>query len=476
MKIGLINPANEYVEKQLPLGLAYLASYILSKNDDVNVQVLDAAIASKKEIASFISEQYDLVGMSVTSFSYRDALKLVRALKENNLNVLIVFGGPHVSLMRGQLLQEPLIDVAVYGEGEITFDEIIESVRKNKKRLNTEHLQTIEGLIYRNNDEIIVNPQREYIKDLDTLPFPAFHLFPMKRYPGKYPMITSRGCPFNCVFCASPKMWARRWRARSAKNIIAEVQYIIKHFGARPIDFHDDSFNVSLVRVNAICHEFINNKMMIPWGVRGLRADRLTLDLVKKMHKAGCSHVAIGIESANPEMLKRMGKNETIEQIQRGIQMLRSVHIDVVGQFMIGNPGETLSTVKESIRFVKQNDIRAVFSTAVPFPGTQLWDYIQNHGRFLIEPDCTLFERIEPRIIFETPEFSKEEVLEAIRLVEEAGVRVWKQAGVSRRDKSIKQIWFKYIYGILPKVVSYNVYFLLRRIKAFIRRHRMNYL
>jgi len=214
--------------------------------------------------------------------------------------------------------------------------------------------------------------------------------------------------------------------------------------------------------------------MMIPWGVRGLRADKLTLDLVKKMHKAGCSHVAIGIESANPEMLKRMGKNETIEQIQHGIQMLRSVHIDVVGQFMIGNPGETLSTVKESIRFVKQNDIRAVFSTAVPFPGTQLWDYIQNHGRFLIEPDCTLFERIEPRIIFETPEFSKAEVLEAIRLVEEAGVRVWKQAGVSLRDKSIKQIWFKYIYGILPKVVSYNVYFLLRRIKAFIRRHRMN--
>lgn len=474
MKIGLVNPANELVEKQMPLGLGYLASYILSKNNDVIVQVLDTAIASKKEVAYFISERYDLVGVSVTSFTYRDALKLIKLFKENDPNVLIVLGGPHVSLMMEQVMQEPLIDIAVYGEGEITFDEIIKSIKKDPNRLNTEHLQTIKGLIYRKNGEIIVNPPRDLIKDLDTLPFPAFHLFPMKRYPGKYPLITSRGCPFSCVFCASSKIWGRRWRARSPKNIIAEVKYIIKHFGVRPIDFHDDSFNINLDRVNALCDEFINNKIKIPWGVRGIRADKLNFDIAKKMRKAGCSHVAIGIESANPDMLKRMGKRETIEQIQHGIQTLQSAHIDVLGQFMIGNPGETLDTVKESIKFVKENNIEAEFGTIVPFPRTQLWDYVQKNGRFLVEPDCTLFERVQPRIIFDTPEFRKEQVLKAMRLVEEAGIRLWKQPGQDRRDRSTRQVWFKYVHGILPPSVSYYTYFLLRRILESMRRYKMN--
>jgi radical SAM superfamily enzyme YgiQ (UPF0313 family) len=254
-------------------------------------------------------------------------------------------------------MKDPIIDLAVYGEGELTLNELLRLLREPKALFNTKALRKIGGIIFRDDGDVVVNPPRVLIKNLDMLPFPAFHLFPMSRYTGKLPMITSRGCPFACVYCASSQIWRRKWRARSPENIIEEVKYLIGEFGIIPIDFHDAAFNMNLERVNDICDQFIANKIAAPWGVRGFRADIVNKEVADKMRKAGCSHVAIGIESANPQMLKRMGKKETIGEIATGIQVLRSVGIDVIGQFMIGNPGETLETVKESIEFARTSGV-----------------------------------------------------------------------------------------------------------------------
>jgi len=470
MKVALIYPGKKADEKQLPLGLGYLASFILRENNDNEVTVLDTAVATPRETKVFFGKDCDIFGITVTSRAYREAVELSRNLKRIHADVPIVFGGPHISLVMDQILQEPSIDIAVYGEGELTFSELIKSLRRNEKKLNIRDLGRINGLIYRDNSRVVKTPPRDLIQDLDTLPFPAFDLFPMTRYPGKYPMITSRGCPFLCVFCASSQIWGRKWRARSPENIIAEVQYLVTNFRSRPIDFHDDGFNMNLKRVNAICDLLLKENIKIAWGVRGFRADIINANIAQKMRRAGCTHVAIGIESANNDMLNRMGKKESIEVIERGIDHLRSVGIDVTGQFMIGNPGETLETVKESIKFAKESKLtKAVFGGAVPFPKTSLWDYVEEHGTFLIEPDCTRFEDIFPRVIFETPEFSKEDRLQSIKLVEEAGMQPnANQPNSLARilKKAAALIWFRFIYGLLPNSISTRLYFLLRKIKA----------
>jgi len=470
MKIGLVHPSKQSIGKQMPLGLGYLASFLSSKNTGIEIRVLDTGIANKRETASFFADKYDIVGISVTTRAFTEAVQIAKTLKHINPHVPIVFGGPHVSIMMQQVMKEPSIDLAVYGEGELTFDELVKLFRENPNQPSAESFARIKGLIYRNNGSVVVTPPRELIQDLDGLPFPAFHLFPMERYPGKYQMITSRGCPFSCVFCASSQIWKRKWRARSPENIVAEVEYLINNFRPRPIDFHDDNFNVSRKRVNAICDLFIEKNLKIPWSLWGFRADVVDADIARKMRRAGCTNVAVGVESANNEMLIRMGKKETIEQINTCIDFLQSAGIDVIGQFMIGNPGETLETVRESIKFIKKSKLsKALWGCAVPFPSTGLWDYVQECGHFLVEPDCTRFEEIEPRVIFETPDFTREDRLEALRLVRDAGMLPSGSVSKSlfgRLKKVISLIWFKYLYGYLPLSVSYRLYFFLRRLNT----------
>lgn len=472
MKILLVYP-NKQCENEMPLGLGYLASFILEKNNDVEIKVLDTRIAKEEEVGALLADRYDLVGITVTSRTYREAVELTNRLKRSTFGTPVVFGGPHVSIMMEQVLHEPLIDLAVYGEGELTFDELVKLLKSGKDITDERNLKEIRGLIYRENGQAARTDARELIKDLDALPFPAFHLFGVERYPGKYPIITSRGCPFSCVFCASSLIWGRKWRARSPENVIAEVQYIISNFGPKPVDFHDDGFNMSLQRVNAICDLFINEKIKIPWGVRGLRVDMVDAETARKMRRAGCSHVAIGVESANRQVLEKIRKKESIEQVKEGVKYLRAAGIDVIGHFMIGNPGETLETVKESIKFAQEcGFIKALFGTAVPFPRTDLWNYVQKHGEFLVEPDCTRFEELEPRIIFDTPEFGKEQRLVAVKLAEKAGMLslMKRRAHLAHVVQSaVLSVWFKYFHRHLPPSISYHMYFFFRRVRALLR-------
>jgi radical SAM superfamily enzyme YgiQ (UPF0313 family) len=459
----------------MPLGLGYLASFILSKNKDIQIKVIDTGVSTQKKTEELLRQPYDAAGITVTSRTYREAVEIAKAFRQGHPAAPIIFGGPHVSIMMQEIMNEPVIDLAVYGEGELTFNELLGLLRDPKLRFNIEALSKIDGLIFRTPEKIIVNKAREFIKNLDTLPFPAFGLFPMDKYTGKLPMITSRGCPFACVFCASSEIWKRKWRARSPENIIEEVQYLIKQFGATPIDFHDDGFNMNLKRVNAICDAFIAKKVKVPWGIRGFRADMVNTATAKKMRRAGCSHVAIGIESANPEMLTRMGKKESIEQIAAGIKTLRSAGIDVIGQFMIGNPGETIDTVKQSIKFAGTSGLtKAIFGTAVPFPKTGLWKYVEENGRFLVEPDCTTFEEIEPRIIFETPEFTAKQKLLAIKMVQQAGMMDDEKKKKSFSRKLFNKVIFRYLFKLLPSQISFQLYFFLRGLRRKIISLRMS--
>lgn len=468
MKVGLIYPNSGADEKQIHLGLAYLASYVLNKHIDITVEVLDTGVSTKSEIDSFLLNEYDIIGLTVTSSTYREAQHMAKVIKDNSNgnHVLTVFGGPHVSIMMHEIMKDPLIDFAIYGEGELTFNELISYLKENYDNYHSvDELKKINGLIFRIEDKVVVNPPRGLIKNLDEIPYPAYQLFPMDRYKGGHSMITSRGCPFSCTFCATTQIWEEKWRKRSAENVVDEVIYLIRKYGAKPVDFHDACFNTDIKRVEKICDLFIEKKVKVPWTIRGFRADILNENIAKKMRKAGCAFVAIGIESANNEMLIRIGKKETKEEIADGIRILRSSGIDVLGQFMIGNPGETLEMVKESLKFSQESCLSSVvFGTAVPFPKTDLWDYIKKHGRFLIEPDCTRFGEIYPRVLFETPEFTEKERLEAIELARDAGVLAGEEYQNNIR-KDVKNFVIGVIFKYFPGWISFQLYFLLRKLK-----------
>lgn len=417
MKIGLIYANEGKKEKAIHVGLGSIAAYAREKHENLDIRYLDTRIEEKKEMDAFFQTKFDLIGFTAMAGIFNEVLDLAELIKKLHPKTLIVVGGPYVSTLGKEVLDFNQIDFGVYGEGEETFTEIINHL-KVKSPLNK-----INGLIFRNEKgEVVKNPPRKLFKDIDTLPMPAYDLFKMHKYPN-HRLVTSRGCPFKCSFCSSAVFWDYNWKKRSAKNLAEEVKYLIKNYGRKTFFFNDDSFNMSLNRAEEICDEFINQKLNILWTTP-LRADRITPGLAEKMKKAGCYNVAIGIESANNDLLLRMEKQTTIEQITEGIRIFRNAGIEVLGQFLIGNIGETNATFEETLNYAVNSELDYVlFYTILPYKGTKQWTYIEEEGTFFhtVMHD---FHAVNPRIIFETKEFTYNDRVNAIQKTKNSGFYV----------------------------------------------------
>lgn len=415
MLIGLINPNKAIKEPAIHLGLGYLAAYALLENPNYRFKLLDTRVATSAETAEYFRHPFDVIGITASSQVYEEALELGAWIKKQYPNTPLVIGGSHASTVREEVLYDSPFDYAVYGEGEQTFNELLTHLKAHRP------VDSIQGLIYRENaGKITCNPPRSVIHDIDSIPFPDFSLFPMDRYP-QHRMTTSRGCPYDCVFCNSRSIWTNKWRKRSAENVLEEIRYLVKTHALKSFVFNDDSFNMDLDRVETICDALIQQKPQIIWTT-SIRADRITPLIAGKMKKAGCYSVSIGIESANDEVLKKMKKHTTREKIYQGIQILRQAGLDVTGQFMIGNPGDTLETVKESIEFARTSNLSGVeFYTALPYKDSLLYDFVMQHGSLLTDEPSYRYHLIQPRIVYETPEFSYQERLEAIELARQNG-------------------------------------------------------
>ncbi len=479
VRVGFIYPFAQNSDLQVPLGIGYLTSYLRQElGDDVEVAALDTGIATPAEIEQFLGRPFDILGFSVSSRTYRESIMLLHRYKHLHPFARIIYGGPHVSMMKEEtLLREPAIDMGVYGEGEVTFLELVKALHGAQGDVSDEVLASIDGLIWRRGEEreVVVNEEREQVANLDDLPFPAFDLFPVTRYPSQYPMATSRGCPFRCTFCTVVTLWGNRaFRVHSAKYIVDEIEHRVAHYGNRPVVIHDDAFNTRLDRLVEICEEIIKRNLRIPFGVRGFRIDILDEERADLLKRAGCVSIAIGVESANNDMLADMLKGTTIEVMDKGITMLRKRGIAVRGQFMIGNPGETLDTVRESIEFALKSDLTSsAFSMAVPFPKTPLWDYAADHGRYLVEKDVTTFDEVVGKLIFETEDFPVEDRIQAREMAREAGLFYQRAEGLSLRHRlreSLKGLWYKGLYPKLPRSLTFrlNSWLMHRSVGAFV--------
>ncbi|MBN1339012.1 MAG: radical SAM protein, partial [Bacteroidales bacterium] len=455
MNIGLIFPNKDRRYKTIHLGLAYLVAYARQRFDDLSFKVLDTRVATRQETKRFFCSSFDLIGITVFSPVYYEVIDVLHRVRKSFDGTPVCLGGPYVTTIMEDIFKKTPADFAVYGEGEVTFSDLISHLKGNMD------IEGIAGLMFKDRKgKIITNPPRAFIKDLNSVPFPAWDIFPMERYP-LHRMVSSRGCPYQCSWCNSSSVWFRSYRTREPENMLQEIECLLKNYGKKIFIFGDNSFNIDLKRVERFCELLLNRNIKILWSV-SLRADLMTQELAFLMKEAGCYNVAIGIESANNEILAKMNKSTTIGKITEGIKMLKNAGIEVMSQYVIGSPYETLDTVKESVEYAKKSGCDYTnFYTVLPFKGTPQWDYVENHGTFYTR-EIHDFHTIEPRIVFETPEFPYKDRLEAIKLVKRNGF-------YSNKDK--KSWWFdmakessEKIQKMLPEAAGENLYMLLKSI------------
>lgn len=415
MKIGLINPNRNSKDAAIHLGLGYLASYARQNHFDLEFKLLDTKVSKTKDFEEFFSQSYKLFAFTANSQSFEEAVEMAEKLKQSYPESLLCISGSYASSVKDKCLSDHPFDFAIYGEAEETFSELIDYVKGEKI------LESIKGLIYRDKSGLIhINLPRPLLSNLNQIPFPAYDLFQMKRY-SKYRLLSCRGCPENYLYCSSALVWEKRLRMRSIENILAEIKFLIKHYGKRMICFEDECFNTETKRVIDFCHLLIDKKLGIKWSC-AIQIESEKIEIAELMKQAGCQNVRLIIESANEEVLKHLNKNTNEEMLQSDIKKFRALGIEVLGQFMIGNPGDTLDTVKETIEFAKKTDLSSVeFYTPIPYPETELWEYIEENGNFLTETEPYTFHNISPIIIFETAEFNYKDRLEAIELAAKNG-------------------------------------------------------
>lgn len=405
MKVLLINPfltlaSDDPAGISPALGLGYLAAY-LEKNK-VDVSVLDIAAEGihktkkigkkiryglvEEEIKKKIKEiDPKIVGITCQSTLHaQDAHETAKIVKQVDKQILIIMGGAHPSSNPREVLNDKNVDVIVKGEGEVTLLEIVKNFRKGRR------IDQILGTFVKKGKKIFENQPRPFIKDINVLPFPARHLLPMKIYFREMAqhtnyvmrnrpmtMISSRGCPGNCIYCAVKVVWGRLWRGRSAKNVVDEIENLIKDFDANEIHFIDDSISVDAKRLESICDEIIKRKIDIKWTTpNGIAVWLLNKKLLLKMKKAGCYRLTFGLESGNHETLHNfIGKHYDYDKAKEIISFASKIGLWTIGTFIIGFPYEKKESIEDTISFAISTNLDfAVFYIANPFPGTPMYD------------------------------------------------------------------------------------------------------
>jgi len=388
--IVLINPnANVEVVRKLdistpPLGLGYLAAVLRERG--FKVRIIDDLV-EKIGIDGIVRKIKDalIVGITSTTPTFNAALKYAEAIKRRLPNVFVILGGVHATFMPRETLKNDFVDAVCLGEGEQTIVEVAERVEAAKS------LEGVKGLVVREGGRIIDNGVREPIEDLDSLPFPAYDLMPLEKYTvlGRrlqhFPMITSRGCPFACRYCSSSLFMGRAFRARSAKNVVDEIEWLVNDFKAKHIAFSDDTFTLSRKRVFEICDEIKRRGVEVEWSCSS-RVDTITEELLRKMKDAGCSAIYYGVESASSEVLKYYRKRVDLDKVKKAIKLTKKVGIATICSFIIGAPYEKKEDMKATLKLaLKLDPDYAQFSILTPYPGTEIYEEAKEKNLLLSE-------------------------------------------------------------------------------------------
>tara|TARA_Y100000034_G_scaffold104910_1_gene131803 strand:+ start:2104 stop:3645 length:1542 start_codon:yes stop_codon:yes gene_type:complete len=445
MKILLAIPPYTHTKGEhqfivFPLGIAYIASVLEKAGHEV--KVIDSLVEDPKPkkdkdgnflvglswnslIIKIKEFDPDVLGVSCGFTSqFKNTEKLCKLVRTFKKNIKIFGGGAHASALTDKIIKTGLIDYAIFGEGEETVVELIEAIEGKIS------LSKIKGIGYKDKGKVKINEKRPFIKDLDTLPFPARHLFPMEKY-FKYgqnkahnfitkhsrytTIVASRGCPYTCSFCSIHTVWERNWRPRSPENILDEIGLLVKNYNVKEIQFEDDNLTLVKDRAMKLFQGIIDRKIKISWTTpNGILVNSLDEELIKVMKKSGCYRVNLGIESGNQEVVDKIVKKPlSLDHCRQIIKTFKKYKVPVTGFFVMGMPGETIRNINETIEFIKQNDFDDILvSIASPYPGTELWDIAIKNNYIDHDPNSASFE-VKPKYsTISTKEFTAKQVEE----------------------------------------------------------------
>ncbi|MBU1912024.1 MAG: radical SAM protein [Candidatus Omnitrophica bacterium] len=456
-----------------PFFLAYSAS-LLRKND-IDATVIDYAAEETSEhifLDNLPKIDFDIVVTETSTPSFSYDMELLR--KISVLDKPVVLCGSHPEIYKTQFLEKyDFIDFVIFGEYEFTLLELMRSIIEGNNDFSH-----VNGLIWRDaKNNVIRNMPRKLI-DINTLPWPYRDTLPMEKYwdlPGDIPhpsvqMVASRGCPFSCNFCLWPQIFfgGKTYRTRDIKDVVDEMEYLIKEKGFKSIYFDDDTFNVGKPRIMKMCDEILKRNLNnVPWAVMA-RADLMDEEMLNAMKKAGLHAVKYGVESASQELVNRCGKCLDLKKAGRMIKYTKSLGIKVHLTFSFGLEGETKETVKETVDYALKTDPESVqFSILTPFPGTALFEELDKSGRILTK-DWSLYDG-HYNCIFQPDSLSQVELEESKKYA----YRIWadhkrKKRGVRGNLKRFSDYTKNHGFeGALKKASSYLNYVMFKR-KRFI--------
>lgn len=379
-KVLLTSPPPRARSPRPPLGLMYISAYL--EKEGIDNEIIDIKsqepedIILEKTIEEIKKYDFDIIGINCMCTEVAVVKEIANQIKKIKPSAKVVLGGPHPTSHSEQFLDAyKFIDYIVIGEGEITFTELVKSIRENK------NISKVKGIVRLTKTRVVRNKPRELMQNLDELPFPAYHKVDMKMYTrpsswGSRPILlslfwvfTSRGCPYRCKFCVAHTLFGRGIRQRSVNNVVDEIELLKNKYKIDGIFIYDESFTVNRERVIAICKEIIKRKLNIVWGCQ-TRVNLINEDILPWMRKAGCLQVDFGIESGNQRVLNYIQKDQSVTQIKKAVKLCQKYELRVFANFMCNLPTETEKELNDSVKLAKELNCNVViWNVFVPYPG-----------------------------------------------------------------------------------------------------------
>ena len=374
--------------KHIPLGLGYLAGALRESGHQVGIY--DAAVEDESLETVVRRGGYELLGITAVTPLIDDAWAMAKRGKA--LGMTTVLGGPHLTLLPEESisLEHAEVDYVIQGEADVSILEFVDALEGRRA------METVHGLYWRKNDEIVVNPSSGLIPNLDSIPYPAHDLFKITRYTNLQPLtdgldtkaraytiMTSRGCPYKCTYCSKP-ITGDTWRPRSVDNVIGEWRWLVKDLRATEIGLTDDIWNLKLDRAKELCRRITAEGLnTVPWvTVHGMKVNHADAELFQLMKQAGCKRVGFGVESGDPTILRNViKKSQSLDQVRNAFRWAKDAGLQTMGFFIFGMPQETEETMEKTIKFALELDPDlANFMLATPYPGTEMYDVIEKYG------------------------------------------------------------------------------------------------
>lgn len=429
--------SDELGSSRPPLGTGYLAQAL--SDAGIDCDVLDMKLGyPEKDVLDMIGRGgYGCVGVTVYTVGHKKFFALLGSIKERYPSIITVAGGPHITIMGKKVLEEyGQMDFAFMGEAEDSFVRFCSG---------EEHAR-IPGLAFRDAGGIVRSSPFERPVDLDEVSWPRYEKFELEKYANEVGIITSRGCPYPCIFCSVGLTLGKKVRVRSIGKICDELEYWYAR-GKRIFNFLDDNFTFYRDRVFGLCAEIEKRELkgLTLRASNGIRADRMDREMLLRMKEVGFRSFGIGVEAGNDKVLKALRKGESMEQIENAISLACDLGFEVSLFFVYGAPGETLDDVEDSIRIARKYPVfKADFYNLIPFPGTQLWQWVEDHNAWTGDP-MELLNSMDKNLRFsrETgrPFFTTKELGDAERSMLASRLR---KTTLQLQKKGIERVFAKY--------------------------------